>query len=73
MDIESFSLPARKRGSYSEKFKPLDILTNYYSVKLGKMDKIHIFSVKFNPQVPADNIPKRLGLLREALPKLNFI
>ena len=71
MDIESYTLPTRPKGTYDSRFKTLEILTNYYSVALDKMEEIHIFSVKFDPPIPADNIQKRLGLLKESLPILS--
>ena len=60
------NLPERVKGNHCKKWKMNDIQTNYYYVTLAAIERIFVYSVKFNPSLPADNTKQRLELLKAA-------
>lgn len=56
-------LPRRPRGSYSSKFKSLQVATNHFKVEVAQFEQIYIFSVIYNPKIPLDNVLLRRKLL----------
>lgn len=72
MDIEQevqvYQLPRRARGGYAaQKFRSIEITTNFYPVSTKPIDEIHIFSLRFSPQITHDDRTTRNKVLEEAI------
>jgi hypothetical protein len=64
-------LPQRARGSYTDNFRSIGVVSNHYEVKLTEsFDRLYIFSVKFDPMIPRDNRQKRKEILQYAWPEI---
>lgn len=54
--VQVCQLPKRPRGPHSmQKFREVNIITNFYPVKIEPMEEIHIFRIKFTPQIQLDD------------------
>jgi hypothetical protein len=53
------TLPSRPKGSYNEKFKPVQLTSNHYKVNFRGSKNIFIISTKFEPLISDDNRPLR--------------
>jgi hypothetical protein len=60
-------LPKRPRGSYTNKFRTLNITTNHFHVEVSNFEEIHIFSVFFTPKIPYDNGTLRREVLEAGM------
>lgn len=58
------NLPLRLRGSYSNKFRSVNVCTNHYRVELANFQKIFIFSIRIQPFIPFDNKTLRQQVLK---------
>lgn len=72
MDLEEkvqvCQLPRRPRGSYAmNKFRNIEISTNFFPVSAKPIDEIHIFRLKFIPQIAFDDRVTRNKVLELAL------
>lgn len=72
MDLEETvqvcELPKRPKGIYSSnKFRTVEITTNFYPVTSKKIEEIHIFRLKFTPQIPFDDRTTRNRVLENAI------
>ena len=72
MDLEEqvqvCQLPRRPRGSYAlDKFRKIEISTNFFPVSAKPIDEIHIFRLKFTPQIALDDRVTRNKVLEQAL------
>lgn len=61
-------LPKRQVGAYSkQKFRNIEILTNFYPVSIKPIKEIHIFKIKFTPQIMEDDRNTRTRVLGNAI------
>lgn len=72
MDLEEqvqvCQLPRRPRGAYSGgKFRSIEISTNFYPVSAKPIDEIHIFRIKFMPEIAFDDRVTRNKVLQQAI------
>ena len=68
MDLEEqvqvCQLPRRPRGGYAaSKFRNIEISTNFFPVSSKPIDEIHIFRLKFIPQIALDDRTTRNKVL----------
>lgn len=61
--VQVCQLPRRPRGPHMQKFRQVNIITNFYPVKIEPMEQIHIFRIKFTPQIQLDDRATRKALL----------
>lgn len=55
-ETEILQLPKRPRGAYAkDKFRNIQVITNFYQVSIKPIKEIHIFKIKFTPQVMNDD------------------
>lgn len=60
-------MPKRTKGSYTDSFRTMDVVSNHFEVKITEnFEKLFIFSIKFDPMIPRDNRQKRKDLLQAA-------
>jgi hypothetical protein len=45
------TLPERRRGAYSNKFRKVDIVSNHFEATLKGIERIVIFSLKIEPRI----------------------
>lgn len=63
-------LPKRPRGTYAGKFRTMPICTNHFHVKVDIFEQIYIFSIRYTPMIPLDNVVLRRKLLEQGRDKL---
>jgi hypothetical protein len=64
-------LPSRPRGEKANSFRKVSLITNHYGIKVSKpLDKIVIFSIRFEPRIVEDNRNLRQALLERILPEV---
>lgn len=62
-------LPKRPRGEKANSFRKVSLVTNHYGIKITKpLDKIVIFSIRFEPKIVEDNRNLRQSILEKILP-----
>jgi len=67
-------LPKRVKGSHTNSFRTVQIISNHFKVSVQDFELIFIFSVKFTPQIAYDNRALRNKILKDCLPEIkNFI
>ena len=70
-EIKICELPKRPRGLYSkERFRSVEIVTNFYPVSIKPIKEIHIFKIKFTPQIMNDDRTTRNRVLEKAMPDI---
>lgn len=66
-------LPRRPRGIYAkERFRTVEVVTNFYPVSIKPIKEIHIFKIIFTPQVMNDDRATRERLLSKAMPDIKL-
>ena len=65
--VQIYTLPPRPRGMYSrDKFRNVEITTNFYPVAIKEIERIHIFKVKITPHIMLDDRVARNRLFEKA-------
>lgn len=67
--VQICTLPPRPKGLYSrERFKEVEITTNFYPVDIKNIECIHIFKIHFTPFIMFDDRPTKNRVLEKAMP-----
>jgi|JI6StandDraft_1071083.scaffolds.fasta_scaffold22529_2 hypothetical protein len=67
------ALPARPKGSHSEKFKNVQLTSNHYKVNFRGARNIYIISAKFEPLISDDNRQLRKRVFQEMDPEIRKV
>lgn len=66
-------LPKRPAGLYSkQKFRNVEIVTNFYPVSIKPIQEIYIFRIKFQPQIMEDDRKTRVRVLEKAMDNIKL-